>query len=434
MIDWSSLLVVGHALVGRQDLPIPAWLFAWAASLVLIVSFFGLSVAWHRAASRRPIGAPCAPGSPRCSSTGSTEVLAGAIGVFLLGVTIYSGLKGTEAPDRNFSVTFIFVTAWLGLVVLERAVRRRVPSLQPVAGDRPRGGRRLSSWWRASRRRPPFDYPERFGRWPAALGIVAFAWLELVYGQGGFQTVGLTPHTIAVAAIAYSIYTFVAMGLFGREAWLARGETFSVYFGMFSRLAGLEVREGTLGIRRMLSATTNWVAEAPGSIALVLISIGVTTFDGAGEGTLADPVRTVAGWFGDIGLGEVAATRISNSIFLAITLAFVAGLFWAGIYGMHTVRTRLSTQAPGRLFAHAFIPIALAYLSAHYFSLFVFQEQAQFTFLLSDPLGDGSDLFGTAASGIDYTTISSNAIWYVQVGALIAGHVCARSCSVTTAR
>jgi hypothetical protein len=92
---------------------------------------------------------------------------------------------------------------------------------------------------------------------------------------------------------------------------------------------------------------------------------------------------------------------------------------------MHTVRTQYSTRDLGRLFAHAFIPIALAYLTAHYFSLVVFQEQAQFTFLLSDPLGDGSELFGTATSGIDYSTISANTIWYVQVGALVVGHVTA---------
>ena len=40
-------------------------------------------------------------------------------------------------------------------------------------------------------------------------------------------------------------------------------------------------------------------------------------------------------------------------------------------------------------FAHTLIPIAFAYLVAHYFSLFVFQEQAQFTYLISDPLGTG---------------------------------------------
>ena len=70
---------------------------------------------------------------------------------------------------------------------------------------------------------------------------------------------------------------------------------------------------------------------------------------------------------------------------------------------MHTVRTSSSRPGgSGELFAHAFIPIALAYLVAHYFSLFVFQEQAQFTFLLSDPLGDGSDSSAPPTSGIDY--------------------------------
>ncbi len=75
-------------------------------------------------------------------------------------------------------------------------------------------------------------------------------------------------------------------------------------------------------------------------------------------------------------------------------------------------------------FAHTLIPIAFAYLVAHYFSLFVFQEQAQFTYLLSDPLGTATtDLFGTASSGIDFKLLSANAIWYVQVGALVIGHV-----------
>ena len=76
-------------------------------------------------------------------------------------------------------------------------------------------------------------------------------------------------------------------------------------------------------------------------------------------------------------------------------------------------------------FAHAFIPIALAYLVAHYFSLVVYQEQAQFTYLLSDPFGDGSDYFGTAGSGIDYGLVGATAIWYVQFGAIVVGHVIA---------
>jgi hypothetical protein len=108
-----------------------------------------------------------------------------------------------------------------------------------------------------------------------------------------------------------------------------------------------------------------------------------------------------------------------------LTLVAIAAIYWAGVRGMRSVRGSPSLDRLGRLFAHSFIPIALAYLTAHYFTLFVFQEQAQFTYLLSDPLGEGSNLFGTASSGIDYGLIGATAVWYVQVGALVVGHVTA---------
>jgi hypothetical protein len=419
----DGLVLVGHALVGRQDLPIPEWLFAWGASLVLIVSFLALSLAWHRSRFEDDRWRPVSARLGRLVVNPVTELLAGALGVLLLVVVVWSGLAGTEAPDRNFSITFVFVTFWLGMVALSVAFGDVFRAFNPwraiarVAG----AGFRLIAGQSAP---PPLSYPERLGRWPAVAGILAFVWLELIYGAAGFQTVGLTPHTVAIATLAYSAYTFVGMALFGSERWLQRGEAFSLYFGMFASLAPFEVRDGVLGRRRPLSAATSWVST-PGSVALVLLTIGATAFDGASEGMLGEPIASLLDWLVDTGLGPVAALRIANTLFLAFTLAFVAGLFWAGIYGMHTVRTNLSTGRLGALFAHAFIPIALAYLVAHYFSLFVFQGQAQFTFLLSDPLGDGSDYFGTAGTGIDYGAISANAIWYVQVGALIAGHVTA---------
>jgi hypothetical protein len=272
---------------------------------------------------------------------------------------------------------------------------------------------------------PPLRYPERLGRWPAVAGILAFVWLELIYGAAGFQTVGLTPHTVAVATLVYSAYTFVGMALFGSERWLDRGEAFSVYFSMFASLAPLEARDGTLGRRKPLAGASTWIAAAPGSVAMVLLTIAATTFDGASEGALAEPIASVFDALEGAGLGPVASLRITNTLFFALSIGFVAGLFWSGIYGMHTVRTGIATRRLASLFAHAFIPIALAYLVAHYFSLVVFQEQAQFTFLLSDPLGEGSNLFGTVGDGIDYGALSANAIWYVQVGALVVGHVTA---------
>ncbi|MGI8623055.1 MAG: hypothetical protein ACR2NB_06125 [Solirubrobacteraceae bacterium] len=67
------------------------------------------------------------------------------------------------------------------------------------------------------------------------------------------------------------------------------------------------------------------------------------------------------------------------------------------------------------------IPIALAYVIAHYFGLLVYQGQAM-GYLISDPLGRGWDLFGTASASVDYNVISPNTVWYVQVIALVTGH------------
>ncbi len=95
---------------------------------------------------------------------------------------------------------------------------------------------------------------------------------------------------------------------------------------------------------------------------------------------------------------------------------------------MRTVGGKLgeiSMKELARLFVHSFIPIALAYLVAHYFTLVLYQEQAQFTYLLNDPLGDMSNLFGISTDPIDYTLISANAVSYIQVAALVVGHAAA---------
>ena len=68
------------------------------------------------------------------------------------------------------------------------------------------------------------------------------------------------------------------------------------------------------------------------------------------------------------------------------------------------------------------MPIAFGYMLAHYFSLLVLDGQA-IGYLVSDPLGHGSDLFGTANFLINYNLISFAAIWYVQIAAIVAGHV-----------
>lgn len=419
----SLFLPLAHALASRQDLPIPAWLFAWGASLVLIVSFFALSAAWRKPRFEDERWRPLARGLSGAVLSAPTQVVCGVVGIFLLGVSVYAGVRGTEAPDRNFALTFLFVTAWLGL-----------PAISVIFGD----VFRLFNPWRAVGRviggmftaiagqRPAhFAYPQRLGRWPAAIGLLAVVWLEVVYGAGGGVAVGLSPHTAAVAALVYTGYTLTMMSLFGVEVWCERGEIFSVYFGMFARLGAFGVKDGRLGRRLPLSASTRW-ATVPGSAAVVIASIATTSFDGAQEGAFKGAVNQTFEWLADAGLGLTAAMRLADTIFVLLCFAGVGLIYLIGIRGMASVRGAPSIGKLRTGFAHTLIPIAFAYLVAHYFSLFVFQEQAQFGYLLSDPLGTATtDLFGTADNGINFKLLSANAIWYVQVGALVIGHVAA---------
>ena len=249
-----SFLPYAHALVARQDLPIPAWLFAWGASIVLIVSFFALSVAWREPRFEKEHWRALGAGLSRALLGLPTQILCGLIGVFLLGVAIYAGLRGTEAPDRNFALTFLFITVWLGFPLFAiflgdvfkafnpwRAVGRAVGgAFSALAGQRP----------------AHLVYPEALGRWPAAIGLLAFVWLEVVYGGSSGVAVGLSPHTTAVAALVYPIYTLAMIALFGIEEWCDRGEVFSVYFGMFGQLGSFGTKDGRLGGRRPFSAAT----------------------------------------------------------------------------------------------------------------------------------------------------------------------------------
>ena len=114
------------------------------------------------------------------------------------------------------------------------------------------------------------SYPDRLGRWPAAVGLGAFVWLEIIHGSTGGVSVGLAPETVATATLVYTVYTLAMMALFGVEKWCRNGEIFSVYFGMFSQLGIFEVRDGQLGRRRPLAASTSW-ARVPGSVAVVLL-------------------------------------------------------------------------------------------------------------------------------------------------------------------
>jgi hypothetical protein len=401
------VLVFAHGIVGRADLPIPEAVFGAAAAGVLVVSFAALASLWstprlQRWPERRLLRLPVA-----------VDVLLGALGVFVLLVTAYAGLAGTENQRDNLAPTMVYVAFWVG-----------VPFASLLLGDiwRP-----LSPWraigrgagWLARRTGgdelpAPLAYPERLGRWPAAAGIVGFGICELCWGTAR------EPAPLAVLMLTYVVVMLVGMSLYGVEAWTRNADPFGVYFGMFAALAPLTRRDGVLYARPPVLGAGR-IEGRPGTAAVLLGGIGVTAFDGAAEGPLFNDVLPhLQDFFGDLGFGPERALELGFVVGLFAAVAVVSSIWVLAVAGM----ARVDGARPGRQLVHSLIPILAAYVVAHYFSLIAYNGQDLWR-LASDPLGDGSDLFGGAGATIDYGVVSATAIWYVQVGALVVGHVAA---------
>src|SRR5262249_8203241 len=149
-----------HGLVQRQQLPIPQWLFAWAAAAVLVISFFALAVLWREPRLEQDDWKPL-PGGRRRASPALHDPW-GAAGGAVLVVTILAGYLGAGTALDNWAPTFILITFWVGLVFASI-----------LFGD---VFRALSPWRAIGRVLPSMNrpYPERLGRWPAAVALFVF--------------------------------------------------------------------------------------------------------------------------------------------------------------------------------------------------------------------------------------------------------------------
>jgi hypothetical protein len=398
-----------HGLVQRSNLPIPEWLFGWAAALVLVLSFVALAVLWPRPRLQADVAwRPLPWGIGRTLGSRPVEVLCGAIGVGLFVVVILAGYLGSGTALDNFAPTFILITFWVGLVFLS-----------VLFGD----VFRAFSPWRAIGRLLPRSeglrpYPAKLGRWPAALALLVFTWIELASGWGE------RPGLLVSAALGYALLTLAAQVVWGVETWSRYGEAFSVYFNLFSRMSAVETRDRVVGLRPPLSGLPR-LDPKPGTVGLLSVMIGTVTFDGLTQGQLWKDVSVdMTDVVTDMGFSINSAPQIVDSIGLVVCVLLVAGFYRAGIAGARSIGGDLDTVQLRRAFVHSLVPIAMVYVAAHYLTFLLFEGQA-IRYLASDPFSQGWDLFGTASAAIDYSLLSQNGAWYLQVGFVVAGHVAA---------
>jgi hypothetical protein len=400
------ITVFAHGLVQRSSLPIPEWLFGWAAAIVLCISFVALAALWPKPRLEEPGWRPL-PGG-RALGSGPVEVVGGVIGVAILALVLVTGYAGPPTPLDNFAPTFIFIVFWVGLVFASVLLGDLFRLFNPWRAI----GRALL---RGRERRP---YPAWLGRWPAVIGLLLFTWIELASGWGEH------PATLATAVAGYSVITLAAMGVYGVEPWTRHGETFSVYYNLFARMSVFETRDRVVGVRPFLGGLPR-LDPIAGTVALVVVMIGTVTFDGLSQGQLwRDLAVQLNDGLGTLGVGIESTPKIVSTIGLLIGVAIVGGFYTLGIEGARSVGGDHDAEELRRRFIHTLVPIAMVYVAAHYLTFLLFEGQS-ILYLASDPLGEGWDLFGTASSAIDYGLLSQNAAWYLQVGFVVLGHVAA---------
>jgi hypothetical protein len=402
----SALLA--HGVGSVQDLPVPQWLFLYGAGIVLVASFLALAVLW-----RRPVlgeyggGRALPPALQRVLLSRALRVALGALGFALLVLVTAAAFLGERSSVSNLSPTFVYVLFWLGLVPLVVLLGNIWAPLNPwraaadaVAWTGVRAGLGGSE---------PLHYPERLGRWPAALGLLLFTALELAYHDPG------DPRALGLAIVLYSAATWIGAFLWGRDAWFANGEAFTSYFGLLARAAPFAVRERDEGreivLRPPLVGLAAVGAPRPGTVAFVAVMLGSVGFDGFSRTTWWQDVRS--------GFGDLGGTLVSGAALLAAVLAVAAFYLLAVAVARGLARTQLPLT---RAFVASLVPIALVYAVSHYFSLLVVQGQFAIP-LASDPFGWGWDLFGTTGYRPNLAPLAPSTIWYVQVATLVAGHV-----------
>jgi hypothetical protein len=434
---------LAHGFGPTYDIPIPLWLYLYGAAAAVVLSFLPLAL-FYRKERDSPYRYPRLDlfRIRFLKKVLTSRLLTGGLrllSVALFLVVVIAGLVGLQS-GYNFAPTFVWVTWWVGFSLFTAFVGNLWPLVNPwrVVFDWAEGLVRRLGY----RDGLEFDepYPEALGIWPAVGLYLVFVWIENVF-SGSY-----VPRNIALFALAYSLITLYGMAFFGKETWLRRGDAFSVFFGLLGRFAPTEARvkdpdvclgcdgcgddagggcvncykcfaraapdERELNLRPPAVGLGLAEKVMPGGAAFVIVVLAGVTFDGLLETPLwLEIVRLTP-------LTQTLGTILLPLLFFGLYLGFVELSRFLGGGGEGGFRRFAAA------YAFSLVPITIAYQVAHYYTYLLVQGQMMVS-LVSDPLGWGWNLFGTADFEPRYGIVGARFVWYSQVALIVAGHVIA---------
>ncbi len=396
----SGTTISAHGVGGGKDLPIPPELAIAGGVAALVISFTVLATAWRSPRYDGRERGTAVPALQRVVDHPVTVFALRLLGLLLFGYALWAAVAGQDLLTNPFFGMFM-VLLWVGLVPLSLVFGRAWRAINPartlslllarVTGSDPETG--------------ILSLSPRLGLWPAALGLYAFVWFELVY-----------PHSTELASarlwmVVWLVVLVMGGALFGTR-WISSADPFEVYSDLVAKVSpwGRDA-QGRLVLRSPLANLSTLRAQ-PGLTAVVAVLFGSTGFDSFRESTV---------WVQYIQSTTTSSNLLNN---LAL-LGFVVGV--GALFALGTMTTGVepgtSRRALPNLFAASVVPIIVGYMVAHYLTYFV--EFGQQTLIyMSDPLSRGDNLLGTGAMSVNYwLSEHPTLLATTKVLAVVLGHV-----------
>jgi hypothetical protein len=390
-------LLPAHGVGSRQDLPLPFGLLLTGAALALVISFLALGLLWKQPRLRPTDGRLLPPALALALDSPAVRGAFGALSLALTAWTLLALLGGKD--DANNPVPYVvYVWLWVGLALLSMVFGPIWRVLNPIRWLH-RGilaAARVSADFSLAR--------YRAGYWPAALGLFAFTWLELIAPDND------TLPVLRVAVLGFILISLVLALLFGRD-YLDTGDPFEAWSGLFGTLSPLGRREDRRWVLRTPLHGPNQLASKPGLLATASVMLGGTAYDGFSGETW---------WYTFVQSSALPARLWETAALLTICLVVAGSLYAAAALSASLAHVPLRGVATR--FAPSLLPIAAGYLVAHYWSLWVF-EGVNGLARLSDPLGTGANWLGTAGVKPSYALIEPTLVATIQMVSIVIGHL-----------
>ena len=138
-------------------------------------------------------------------------------------------------------------------------------------------------------------------------------------------------------------------------------------------------------------------------------------------GILFDGISQTNWWIDVLGTSRGWTERAINTVGLAWSIAIVSVAYMV----VTRVVAAITSDSPAdtaRRFAPVLLPIGLAWSVAHYLSAFLIDVQ-NFYALLSDPFGQGWNVFGTINYPVNNQVFTPTEIGWIQTAVLAAGSI-----------